>query len=166
MYIKLRQRHSIIVSPQTSIQCPQCGHYSLFHKLGADITLKEGDYTISLGQRYCPREECRGHIFTVYHGNELVRLYPGRKIAFNREDIPLRILAAFDEAVVCHSNNCFVASAIMMRKTLEEICDEQGAEGRSLYKRLQNVSSKILIPKELIEAMNELRLLGNDAPIA
>ena len=51
----------------------------------------------------------------------------------------------------------------MVRKTLEEICVDRGATGKNLYPKLQDLSKKIVIPKELIEAMNELRLLGNDA---
>ncbi len=35
--------------------------------------------------------------------------------------------------------------------------------GDSLYKKLQNIGNKVLIPQELISGMNELRLLGNDA---
>ena len=51
----------------------------------------------------------------------------------------------------------------MIRKTLEEICIDKGATGGNLYKKIQDLSNKILIPKDLIEAMHELRLLGNDA---
>jgi hypothetical protein len=51
----------------------------------------------------------------------------------------------------------------MIRKTLEEICEEREAEGKNLFVRLKDLGTKILIPKELIDAMDELRLLGNDA---
>ncbi len=51
----------------------------------------------------------------------------------------------------------------MLRKTLEEICADRGATGKTLYARLQDLGTKIVVPKELIEGMQELRLLGNDA---
>ena len=51
----------------------------------------------------------------------------------------------------------------MIRKTLEEICQDRNAKGKNLNLRLQDLGDKILIPKELIEGMNDLRLLGNDA---
>jgi hypothetical protein len=51
----------------------------------------------------------------------------------------------------------------MIRKTLEEICIERGATGANLFKKLQDLGGKILIPQELLTGMNELRLLGNDA---
>ena len=73
------------------------------------------------------------------------------------------VLIAFEEAIKCHSNSCFIASAIMIRKTLEEICIDRGAIGKNLFKKLEDLGSKILIPQELLIGMNELRLLGNDA---
>lgn len=51
----------------------------------------------------------------------------------------------------------------MIRKTLEEICSHEGSNGDNLKKRLQDLGTKIMIPKELNEGMDELRLLGNDA---
>jgi hypothetical protein len=54
--------------------------------------------------------------------------FPQMIIPFDKTRIPVRINAAFSEVLVCHSNNCFVASAIMIRKTLEEIAeDKKGA---------------------------------------
>lgn len=88
---------------------------------------------------------------------------PSETIPFDKENIPENVLTAFDEAVKCHSNNCFIASAIMIRKTLEEICYERGAKGKNLQLRLQDLGPKILIPKELLDGMDDLRLLGNDA---
>ena len=51
----------------------------------------------------------------------------------------------------------------MIRKTLEEICNNKSAIGKNLKDRLIDLGGKIIIPKELIEGMDELRLLGNDA---
>jgi hypothetical protein len=81
----------------------------------------------------------------------------------NKENIPVSIIKTFDEAVTCHAQNCFVASAIMIRRTLEEICEERGAIGKDLKTRIHDLKTKILLPQELFDAMDELRLLGNDA---
>ena len=51
----------------------------------------------------------------------------------------------------------------MVRRTLEEICEEKSAQGNNLKARLKDLESKIVLPKELLDAMDELRLLGNDA---
>jgi hypothetical protein len=81
----------------------------------------------------------------------------------NKENIPASIIKTFDEAVTCHAQNCFVASAIMIRRTLEEICEERGAVGKDLQTRIHNLQTKTLLPQELFDAMDELLLLGEDA---
>jgi len=68
-----------------------------------------------------------------------------------------------EEAVACHSVECYIASAIMVRKTLEEICRDRGANGANLKERIKALDAKVVIPKELLEGADDLRLLGNDA---
>jgi hypothetical protein len=73
------------------------------------------------------------------------------------------ITGELEEAIACHANECFIASAIMVRKTLEELCHERGAEGGNLKDRLRALGTKVLIPPELLDGLDDLRLLGNDA---
>jgi hypothetical protein len=89
--------------------------------------------------------------------------YPAEMIDFDPVGVPERILASFTEAISCHANSCFKAAAIMVRRTLEEICLERGATGANLKTRIAALSGKVILPKELLEAADELRLLGNDA---
>lgn len=145
------------------LRCPHCGHNGTFESLGVnDLVLT--DVRIQLGQRRCPNTTCHGHVFFVYQmaTNDLFT-YPAEGVELNRDNVPKGILAAFEEAIACYSNKCYVASAIMIRKTLEEIAVEKSAEGKNLFQKLSDLSKKIFVPKELTEAMNELRLLGNDA---
>ncbi|WP_185209158.1 DUF4145 domain-containing protein [Chryseobacterium sp. C3] len=168
MKVTIDKIDTSIYNKNVSLQCPHCGHYGTFLSLVSgvnDIVVQDflrGNF--SLGIRRCPRDKCRGHLFFITdHSNELIFTSPSEIIPFNTDNIPKQIVNAFQEAIICHSNNCFIASAIMIRKTLEEICDERKAEGKNLFSRLKDLSAKILIPKELIDAMDELRLLGNDA---
>lgn len=39
----------------------------------------------------------------------------------------------------------------------------KNAKGENLYLKIKDLGSKIIIPQELFEGMNELKLLGNDA---
>jgi len=143
--------------------CPHCGHFGTFETLIND--LEDGVSNRIMGIRRCPNPQCFGHLFFVYDKrlSSIILTYPSETIPFDKSGIPERVLNAFDEAVICHSNSCFVASAIMIRKTLEEICSDRSATGANLFKRLEDLGSKILIPRELLEGMQELRLLGNDA---
>lgn len=146
-----------------STRCPHCGHNGTFEPVGGSDVIHMSN--IILGLRRCPNSKCFGHLFFVYsnQNGEIIITYPSDNIPFDKENIPEKVLNAFQEAVISHANNCFVASAIMIRKTLEEICLERKATGKNLYERLQDLGTKIVVPKELIEGMQELRLLGNDA---
>jgi hypothetical protein len=53
----------------------------------------------------------------------------------------------------------------MVRRTLEEVCAERQAQGRDLKSRIADLRTKIVIPQELLDAMEELRVLGNDAAL-
>jgi HEPN domain-containing protein len=68
-----------------------------------------------------------------------------------------------EEAVTCHATESFIAAAIMVRKTLEELCRERGAKGNNLKDRLKDLRGKIVLPQELLDGLDDLRLLGNDA---
>lgn len=151
-------------------RCPHCGHFGTFIPVaGQDIYTyihsQHGEQISKyLGIRKCPNEKCKGHLFFIANSSrEVIMTSPSETIPFDKENIPQKVLNAFEEAIKCHSNSCFIASAIMIRKTLEEICIDRGATGKNLFKKLEDLGSKILIPQELLNGMNELRLLGNDA---
>ena len=146
-------------SLETAVRCPYCRKEIVAESLRQDLHI--GRY-IS-GQRRCPNKECLGHIFVIFHQGKLVVTYPPTRIDFNPENIPQNIINTFEQAITCHSTGCFVASAIMVRRTLEEVCVDQGTKGDNLKKRIEDLKSKITISKELLDGMNELRILGNDA---
>jgi hypothetical protein len=51
----------------------------------------------------------------------------------------------------------------MVRKTLEELCNDRGATGSNLKERLISLGKKVVLPIELLDGLDDLRLLGNDA---
>jgi hypothetical protein len=152
-------------------RCPHCGHFGTFIPVANnDVYTYHKEHNRGtiidnyLGIRKCPNQTCNGHLFFIADGHRKVLLTsPTETIPFDKENIPQKVLNAFEEAIKCHSGTCFIASAIMIRKTLEEICIDRGAVGKNLLKKLEDLGSKILIPQELLTGMNELRLLGNDA---
>lgn len=146
--------------PVVVLRCPSCGRDGTFEQVGVeDINVRNTWF----GQRRCPNNSCYAHIFFIQEGNNLIATFPPQRIDFEKQNIPDKVLSVFEEAITCHADQCYIASAIMIRKTLEEICIDRGATGDNLKKRIQALSSRIVIPKELFEGMDELRLLGNDA---
>lgn len=146
-----------------ALRCPHCGKEAAFSPLSSnvhDIDIGDG---IWCGQRKCPNTACNSLVFVALKQGKLLQSYPPSKIDFSPENIPLNVLKSFEEAISTHSIGCYMASALMVRRTLEEICSEKGATGSNLKNRIKNLQDKIVVPAELLEAMDELRLLGNDA---
>lgn len=89
--------------------------------------------------------------------------FPPKLLDFDAANVPVRIAGALEEAIACHAAGCHRAAAIMIRRTLEELCQDRGAAGRDLKARLADLGTKVVLPKELLDAADQLRLLGNDA---
>ncbi|WP_163102267.1 DUF4145 domain-containing protein [Peribacillus alkalitolerans] len=76
--------------------------------------------------------------------------------------VPERIKGAYESALKT-KNVDRVMCAIGLRRTLEMLCHDQGAEGRTLYNRLVDLSEKAIIPKVLDKVSHLIRDLGNSA---
>jgi hypothetical protein len=127
--------------------------------------------------RYCHRLEKSGGISEVprssmlaliffvadLQSGQLTASYPAERIDFDAVNIPIPVLSALEEAITCHANGCFVAAAIMVRKALEELCRDRGATGNNLKERIKALGTKVVLPTELLDGLDDLRLLGNDA---
>ncbi|MGC0773495.1 MAG: DUF4145 domain-containing protein [Candidatus Acidiferrum sp.] len=147
----------------TGLRCPSCGHEGTFEVLmntSSDFVL---DGVIRIGERRCPNVDCRAVLFIVWKNNQITRTYPAPRIEFDKTNIPPPIVSALEEAIVCHANECFIAAAIMVRKCLEELCRERGAQGKDLKQRIRDLGTKIILPLDLLNGLDDLRLLGNDA---
>jgi hypothetical protein len=51
----------------------------------------------------------------------------------------------------------------MIRRTLEALCEDQGAKGATLVKRIEALGGQVGLPPAMISALHDVRLLGNDA---
>lgn len=149
------------------MRCPSCRQRGTFDVLvPMDVKLHtNANHYIILGQRRCPDPACKAHVFFALDRmrQQLVAAYPAERIDFDTTDVPASVVSALEEAITCHSNQCYTAAAIMVRKTLEELCRERGAKGLNLKKRIEELRNKVVLPQELLEGMDNLRLLGNDA---
>jgi hypothetical protein len=102
-------------------------------------------------------------VFVVFDQGALIRAYPPLKIDFDSSNIPKPVVETLSEALDCQSHNCHISAAIMVRRTLEEVCADHGAEGNDLKARIRDLKNLVILPPDLFAAMDELRLLGNDA---
>ena len=117
-----------------------------------------------LGLKQCPNRLCLAMVYLILDTNQVVlQSFPAERIDFDTSNIPQNIVACLDEALTCHAHGCHAACAIMVRRTLEILCEAKLAVGNNLRDRIANLKSKVVLPNELFVAMDELRLLGNDA---
>jgi len=156
-----------IKAREVSLRCPCCKRHAVFVQLETSSHDTQLGPKRVAGLRRCPNPSCRCLVFVVYEPNvrdvDLLVSYPPERLDFDPSGIPTNIVAAFEEALTCHANGAYTAAAIMVRKALEELCASQGATGNDLFARLTSLSSKIVVPRALLDAAQELRLLGNDA---
>jgi len=76
-------------------------------------------------------------------------------------DIPVQIQKILQEAKITYSAQCYRASAVMSRRTLEAITVEKGEPDGTLAKRINCLTSKGILDKNLGDWANEIRLIGN-----
>jgi hypothetical protein len=163
--------HSSVVN----LRCPHCRHKGAFHGLPncPDVhwlTNLEGSLSrqgrvinFYAGCRKCPNPECQSLIFVVLKNGALDVSYPPEVIDFDSTNLPPRILATLEEAIKAHGAGCYVAAALMVRRLLEELCEDKAAAGDNLKARVASLAATVIVPQELLGAADELRLLGNDA---
>jgi len=154
------------------MRCPECRHTTRMEPMeapGQDYAVELFDGTkVGLGVRHCPNEACAQLIFVAYDRGDsgpssILFTAPAETLDFDTTNLPPAVEAAMSEAAVCFSNGCYTAAAIMIRKTLEEVCAEREATGTNLKQRIEALSKIVILPVELITGLDALRLLGNDA---
>ncbi len=154
-----------------NLRCPICGHLGAFHGLLNILDLKwiahsatgRGVTSFNAGLRLCPNNDCRALVFVILKSAELQQAYPPEVIDFDSTNLPQPILQSLEEAIKCHAAGCNKASALMVRRVLEELCQAKNAQGADLKKRLAALGKTIVMPQELLDAADQLRILGNDA---
>jgi HEPN domain-containing protein len=147
------------------LRCSACGNLGTFVGFAncKDIGWTGNGFVRQAGLRKCPNPDCRAVAFVVQDAGVLVERYPPETLDFDSTNLPDSILHSLEEAISCFSARAYKATALMVRRTLEELCADRNASGKDLKARLSNLGDSVVVPKELLEAADELRLLGNDA---
>lgn len=150
--------------------CPGCNREGNLQPIGQDLQLMavapgaQGKQSfVTVGSRLCPNSSCASHVFVVTSVAGLLYAYPAGHINFDTTEIPEKVRRAIEEALTCAANECYVGAAMLIRKSLEAVCQDRQATGKDLKARITDLQKKVTLPSELFDAMDHLRLLGNDA---
>src|SRR6266511_2952519 len=147
-------------------RCPACrqrGNFEAFPQ-SPDVMQDQSKDGVVAGQRRCPNTDYHALVFFVFdrEAKALLVSYPAERIDFDASNIPAKIVAALEEAITCHANGCFFAGAVMVRKTLEELCYERKIQGKNLHEKIPKLLKLGMLPDALAKGVDNLRLLGND----
>src|SRR5262249_27602233 len=150
-----------------SLRCPHCRHVGAFpavpdcNDIQWSRSLEPDKATIaqmhtgisyelwSAGMRRCPNPACYSLVFVVLLTGALYECHPPEVIDFDATNLPDRILDTLQEAVKAHAAGCYKASALMVRRVLEELCLDKNAKGKDLKARLSALAVNIVIPQDL-----------------
>jgi hypothetical protein len=148
-----------------SLRCPSCrqnGTFDLAQPEVKDLVDIERDRAYL--QRRCPNPRCRAHVFVVMGANrKVLSVYPPEVVDFESAAIPDQIAASFEQALRCKSIGANTAAAIMVRRTVEELCAERQASGDALEDRIGALAPLVSLPQSLLDGAGVLRLLGKGA---
>jgi hypothetical protein len=154
-----------------SIRCPHCRELGSFNVVNQAIGFnKRGrqgpnqavqQYSASI--RICPNIKCFGMVFVIESGERIAEIEPPQLLDFSLDNLPPKLQETLKEAIACHGAGAYRAAAMMVRRLLEEICEDNKATGPNLHQRLASLKSVVVLPQPLFDAMNELKALGNDA---
>ena len=159
-----------VMSPSTtfSTRCPHCKGMGNFEKQRDSFNYfkqtKEGKpdfFSADIG--ICPDKKCNGLVFAISDNSDVIIVHPSVPIEFDETKFPKELTRTLKEAITCHSSGCYRASAMMVRRLLEETCEILKVEGKYLKDRLENLRQKGILPGAYLDAMQELKTLGNDA---
>lgn len=176
-------------TPDFFYLCPYCNKEVLFLPLNnfQDASFDVSEFTDDaanstyIGLRRCSNPSCKQILafqFTFIANLESICEHTGEHTYW--EDIveietiprvnnctsinhaPKDIEESFNEAQKCFYNECYIASAIMIRKTLELLCGHNKITGKSLEIRINKLIEVNPLFKELGADLHVLRELGND----
>ena len=88
------------------------------------------------------------------------QLYPSLRVAVDGM-MPPKVAESYNEAINCELAGVSIATAVMVRRTLEAIGKEFAPNSRNLFQGLQNLLDQGIISNEMREWGDELRFLGN-----
>lgn len=150
--------------PNISFRCPACHQIGVLERFGSDHRFLVPGDSVVIGERRCPKEDCH-QLIVIWSklDGALLNSYPPERLDIDTSDIPHEVVECLEEAMTCHADGCHRAAAMMVRRAIEVACDLNEAEGSNLYERVEALGAKAVLPKDLLDGMHNLRLLGNDA---
>ena len=160
------QRHTLPMpdasEARLAVVCSACGYPSSAHVIGKITRDGDGEdepFELSLIQcEFCDSPS----LVRQDEASEAapIEVWPTSQRTLH-EGIPRGIREGVIEARKCYKTGAFLATAVMVRRTIEGFCAENGVKNRNLHRSLQDLVERDVIDKRLLEWADGLRILGN-----
>lgn len=92
--------------------------------------------------------------------NEILVVWPGRTPRDLDPSCPAEVTSLYREASIAENAGALRAAGAMYRATVEELCTAQGANGRDLQERINDLVKRG-VEQGVVDDLHEARLLGN-----
>jgi hypothetical protein len=148
-------------------RCPYCEKIAIARIMGR---LSEPDEDVPVATRELFLLECsecgKGSLFSqyCYEGEAvtfLAPVWPLRRQALSNL-VPEELRREHQQAVACLEARAHTAVVVMVRRTLEGMCQLNGAKKKILAQGLKELHEMGKIDDRLLEWANELRVIGNE----
>ncbi|MFF8843791.1 DUF4145 domain-containing protein [Streptomyces sp. NPDC015127] len=151
--------------PPMLSDCPSCDKPVLAHVQGTYVEPDEDGPQILHSLACCG--DCGSALLLGQQEEEAgwstpVRLYPQGNERPLSISVPTELRREHEEAWACFKARAYTATAVMVRRTLEGVCQDQGiAKKQPLAASLKQLASDGRIEGRLLEWAEALRFLGN-----
>jgi hypothetical protein len=159
-------------SQPTDLLCPSCGLRGAFLGFAKvpDLQWSHGEKSASglglvqyfAGLRHCPNIACRAVVAAFSNDETGRKPHPPETVKFDTVNLPPSIVSSLEEAVKCHAAACYQASALMLRRALEQLCNHRSDAGASLKGRITALNGFASISDDGPGARAQLRVIVND----
>lgn len=149
------------------LNCRYCGNATLMQQVGEyKSQWDEGHgyygyfWYFMMKCPVCNRVTLVQKYWSSAHEDDEKILYPTSIV--NYTNVPESILDAFEAAIQTKGIDLAIC-VLALRRVLEMICKERGAQGDKLYEQIEDLISKKILPEMMRDILFVIRKFGNDA---
>jgi uncharacterized protein DUF4145 len=140
--------------------------YSIWQCAGCTTPTLETEYVYVGGSDLAPG--CEDSLDLDYQNDDVDKeFFPKRSLETigpkGFRNLNPELTRLYREIIACFNNGSFLLCTVGLRALIEGICDDKGIDGKLKFERRIDELIKFLPSVNVIEALHDLRIAGNDA---
>ena len=145
-----------------TFRCPNCDQLASLSRIGGHSLVEDGVGEVEYIFGSCVRCGTPALVEEYPHadGTGTIQHFPSAPKTLDVE-LPRRVKLSYREALQCATARAYIATAVMVRRTLEAVGKEFKPDARGLADGLKAMQAQGVISAEVFAWGEELRFLGN-----